>query len=99
MLSIMRFRTPGKVSIAYDDVKHTKTISYSGDEGSLAYTVISNANGATIGIVGGANGSALDVEVHCTDDSYGNWIACQQTVNTSGVDKVEKMWRRKITYR
>jgi hypothetical protein len=90
---------PGKVSIAYDDVKHTKTISYSGDEGSLAYTVISNANGATIGIVGGANGSALDVEVHCTDDSYGNWIACQQTVNTSGVDKVEKMWRRKITYR
>jgi hypothetical protein len=90
---------PGKVSIAYDDVKRTKTTSYSGDEGSLAYTVISNASGATIGFVGGANGSVQDVEIHCTNDSHGNWIACQQTVSSGGVDRVEKIWRRKITYR
>jgi hypothetical protein len=89
---------PGKITIAYDDAKHTKTTSYSGDEGSLAYTVISDASGVTIGIVSGA-GSTLDAEVHCTDDSRGNWIACQQTVNTGGGDKVEKIWRRKITYR
>jgi hypothetical protein len=90
---------PGKISIVYDDAKHTKTTSYSGDEGSLAFTVTSNASGATIGFLGGANGTTLDTEIHCTDDSHGNWIACQQTVKTGGVPRVEKMWRRRITYR
>jgi hypothetical protein len=90
---------PGKISIIYNDEKHTKTTSYSGDEGSLAFTVTSNASGATIGFLGGANGTTLDAEIHCTDDSHGNWIACQQTVKTGGVSRVEKMWRRRITYR
>lgn len=91
---------PGKISIAYDDAKHTKTTSYSGDEASLAYTVTSNASGATIGFVSGANGTTLDTEIHCTDDSHGNWIACQLTVTKTGdVDRIEKVWRRKITYR
>jgi hypothetical protein len=88
---------PGKVSITYDDVKHTKTTSYSGDEGSLAYTFTLNASGATIGFAGGADGTTLDAQVHCTDDSHGNWIACRQTVKTGSVDRIEKMWRRKIT--
>jgi hypothetical protein len=36
---------PGKVYIAYDDAKHTKTISYSGEEGLITSTVTSNASG------------------------------------------------------
>jgi hypothetical protein len=90
---------PGKISIAYDDVKHTKTTSYSGDEGSIASTVTSNASGAMIGFVIGAEGRTRNSVVHCTDDSHGNWTACEQVVTTDGVDRVEKMWRRKITYR
>jgi hypothetical protein len=90
---------PGKISIAYDDVKYTKTTSYSGDEGLLALTVTRNASGATIGSVGGTKGMTLDTVIHCTDDSHGNWTACQQIVKTGGVDRVEKMWRRTITYR
>jgi hypothetical protein len=90
---------PGKISIAYDDVKHTKTTSYSGDEGLLAFTETRNASGATIGFVIGAEGMSRDAMVHCTDDSHGNWTACQQIVNAGGVDRVEKMWRRKTTYR
>jgi hypothetical protein len=89
---------PGKISIAYDDVKHTKTTSYSGDEGLLALTVTRNASGATIGFVGGTKGMTLDTVIHCTDDSHGNWTTCQQIVKTGGVDRVEKMWRRTITY-
>jgi|SRR5579871_406716 len=90
---------PGKISIAYDDVKHTKTTSYSGDEGLLALTVTRNASGATIGFVGGTKGMNLDTLIHCADDSHGNWTACQQIVKTGGFDRVQKMWRRTITYR
>jgi hypothetical protein len=90
---------PGKISITYDDVKHTKTTSYSGDEGSLAFTVTSNASGATIGFVGGTKDRTLDAVVQCADDSHGNWTACQQTVKPGSVDRAEKMWHRKITYR
>jgi hypothetical protein len=48
-------------------------------------------------LAGGAHDTTLDAQVHCTDDSRGNWIACQQTVKS--VYGGEKMWRRKITYR
>ncbi len=90
---------PGKITIAYDDVKHTKTTSYLGDEGSLVFTVTHDASGATIGFAGGAEGGTLDAVVHCTNDRYGNWTACQQSVKTGGVDRVVRMWRRRIIYR
>lgn len=90
---------PGKISIAYDDVKHTKTTSYSGDEGSLALTVTHNTSGATTGFKGGTKGMTLYTVIDCTDDNHGNWTTCRQTVKTAGVDTVEKMWRRTITYR
>jgi hypothetical protein len=90
---------PGKISITYDDAKHTKTTSYSSNEGVITSTVTSNASGATIGFLIRSEGRIRDTVIHCTDDSRGNWIACQQTVNTDAGDKVEKMWRRTITYR
>jgi hypothetical protein len=91
---------PGKVSIAYDDVKHTKTTSYSGDDGLLALTETRTVSGATTAyVVGGTKDMTLDTVIHCTEDSHGNWTKCQLIVKTGGVDRVEKMWRRAITYR
>ena len=90
---------PGMVSIAYDDAKHTKTTTYAGDEGLLALTVTQNARGATVRFVGGMNGRTLDTLVNCTYDTHGNWTTCQQIDQTSGGHRVERMWRRTITYR
>ena len=91
---------PGKISIVYDDVKHTKTTSYSGDEGSLVLTVTRDATGATIAYTGGTDGVQLDSVIDCTYDSHGNWTACRQTSGgPPTVGNVVKMWRRTITYR
>jgi hypothetical protein len=91
---------PGKISIAYDDVKNTKTTSYSGDEGSLVLTVTRNPSGAAIRFTGGTAGALLDSVIDCTYDSHGNWTTCRQTSGVPpGVDNVVKMWRRTITYR
>jgi hypothetical protein len=70
---------PGKISIAYDDVKNTKTTSYSGDEGSLVLTVTRNSSGATIRFTGGTAGAPLDGVIDCAYDSHGNWTTCRQT--------------------
>ena len=90
---------PGKISLAYDDLKHTKTTSYSSDEGQLAFTVTSDARGATIGFIAGTKDITLETTIDCEVDSHGNWTTCRQTVKTAGVSRVEKMWRRTITYR
>ncbi len=91
---------PGKVSIAYDDLKNTKTTSYSGAEGSLVLTVTRNANGATITFTGGTDGARLDGVIDCAYDSHGNWTTCRLTSGgPPAVDSVVKMWRRTITYR
>jgi hypothetical protein len=91
---------PGKISIAYDDVKNTKTTSYSGDEGSLVLTVTRNALGATIKFTGGTAGAPLDSVIDCAYDSHGNWTTCRQTSGKPpAVGNVAKMWRRTITYR
>ena len=89
---------PGKISIAYDDVKNTKTTSYSGDEGSMVLIVTRNASGATVGLTGGAGGVPIDSVIDCVYDSHGNWTACQQTSGRPpAVGNVAKMWRRTIT--
>jgi hypothetical protein len=91
---------PGKISIVYDDVKNTKTTSYSGDEGSMVLAVARNASGATVGFTGGAGGVPIDSVIDCVYDSHGNWTTCRQTSGgPPAVNNIAKMWRRKITYR
>jgi len=90
---------PGKVSIAYDDGKHTKTTSYSGDEGLLALTVTQNASGAAVRFVGGTERMTRDSLIDCTYDTHGNWTTCQQINEAGGGHRVERLWRRTITYR
>lgn len=90
---------PGKISIAYDDLKNTKTTSYSGAEGSIVLTVTHNANGATVAFTGGTDGERLDSVVDCAYDIHGNWTTCRQTSGGPPAGDVVKMWRRTITYR
>lgn len=90
---------PGKISIAYDDVKRTKTTSYSGPEASMSLTATLNEAGLTTEYVNGPGDMSLDMVIHCTDDSHGNWTACQLISRKGSVDRIQRMWRRTITYR
>ena len=90
---------PGRISIAYDDVKHTKTTAYAGYEGLLTSTVTYNASGATIAVAGGTGDRNVDAELECTYDSHENWTTCQLIDKHTGVGTVAKRWRRTIAYR
>jgi hypothetical protein len=90
---------PGKVSITYDDVKHTKTTTYADGEGLLTSTAGYNSGGAIIAMSNRSHDASFDVRLECAYDEYKNWTACQQTANRSGVNTAEKMWRRTIIYR
>jgi hypothetical protein len=90
---------PGKVSITYDDYKHTKTTVYSGKEGSLFSIVTYDSTEAAIGAVAEAGGGSFETNLECTYDSHGNWASCQQIVKSAGVRKISKAWRRTTIYR
>ncbi len=90
---------PGKVSISYDDEKHTKKTSYASNEGILTLTTTYNASGAPIAMAGGTAAMGFDVKLECTYDSHENWTACQQIGKNAGVSTVVKKWRRTIRYR
>jgi len=90
---------PGKISIVYDDAKRTKTMSYSGSEGSLSLVLLSNAAGVTTGY-GLQTGSEQQYAfIDCLYDSHGNWTTCRQFAKTPTGNAIVKMWRRKIAYR
>ena len=90
---------PGKISIAYDDVKQTKTTEYKNQEGSLTSTLTLDGNGATIGIIAGTPGELTNIRIDCVYDDHGNWTTCRQVAQVSGINTVGKTWRRTITYR
>jgi hypothetical protein len=87
---------PGKVSIVYDDLKHTKTTTYSNEEGTLTSNLTYGADGATIGYAGGTKDEFYDMMLDCKYDSHGNWTTCQMSNRAGGTPA--KMWRRTIQY-
>jgi hypothetical protein len=90
---------PGKVSITYDDVKHTRRTTYTGKEGTLFSTVTYDSTGATTAMSFGTGSETIETKLECTYDSHENWTNCQQVVKAAGVSTVGKIWRRTITYR
>jgi hypothetical protein len=90
---------PGKISITYDDAKHTKTTAYASNDGMLTSTLIYDIRGATIGMSGGIQDRTFDVHLECSSDSHENWTNCKQIARNRGVSEVNKLWRRTITYR
>jgi len=90
---------PGKISITYDDAKHTKTTAYSGQEGRLTSTVTYNAIGTVIGVSATAAGQTIATKLECSYDNHDNWTSCRQLGERAGVSTLTKMWRQTITYR
>lgn len=90
---------PGKVSIAYDETKHTKMTSYSSTEGSLISKVTYDGAGAVVGMAVETGGEFIEAQLECQNDSHNNWISCEQVTERSGVRIVSKKWRRTIIYR
>ena len=90
---------PGKVSLVYDDAKHTRTSSYSDKDGSVTSTTVLDSSGATIAQMLETVGTAYDMKLECTFDDHDNWTACQRLVSAGGSSKVTGTWRRTIKYR
>jgi hypothetical protein len=90
---------PGKISILYDDEKHTKATEYLAPEGRLSATLTFDETGATVGFRAGTGAETIDARLDCAYDSYGNWTACRQVVQILGSKTDGKSWRRTITYR
>jgi hypothetical protein len=90
---------PGRVSIVYDDLKRTKTTTYTGDEGTLASKLTFDSDGATIAVTGGTKNEFVHMHVDCEYDIHGNWTTCREMSKFEGVDVVAKTWRRTIKYR
>jgi hypothetical protein len=90
---------PGKISIFYDDLKHTKTTSYSGQDGTISSTLFVNAAGATTASLVVSADSSTGYKIRCTDDSHGNWTACEMFASANGMERVTRKWRRTIVYR
>jgi hypothetical protein len=90
---------PGKVVIAYDDTKHTKTTAYSGKDGALTSTLTYDTTEAVTEMVLQTDHRSTDAKLQCEYDSRGNWTSCQLVVIGAGISKVGRKWRRTITYR
>jgi hypothetical protein len=91
---------PGKVVLVYDDAQHSRTISYSSQEGSLRSTVVSDTSGAAIAqALEEGTGGALNMKLECTYDDHGNWTHCERVVQASGNRKLTGAWQRSVTYR
>jgi hypothetical protein len=90
---------PGKVSIVYDDTRHTKKTEYSGKEGFLSSTVTYNSVGEAIGAAYRTGEESFQTNMDCIYDSHENWTSCRQLVKRGGVSTITKVWRRTIIYR
>jgi len=91
---------PGKVSVEYDDVAHTKTTAYSLKElGEWSSTVTYDATGAAIAKSFEINGRSGETRLDCAYDSHGNWTNCAEVGGLAGANVADRVWRRTITYR
>ena len=91
---------PGKVTVVYDDTKHTREISYSDGKESMSSITRFDESGAIVGSGTATNGGERsEAALECTYDSHGNWTECRQWLISEGNRTSNKLWRRAITYR
>jgi antitoxin component YwqK of YwqJK toxin-antitoxin module len=91
---------PGKVTLVYDDTKHTRKISYSDGTESTSSIARFDDTGAIVESEATVDGSAGDkLELECSYDSHGNWTECRRWLTSEGARTANNLWRRAITYR
>ena len=91
---------PGKISLVYDDLAHTRETSYTDGREQIGSIVQLDEAGATLGYRMTRNGAiALQLSLECKYDSHGNWTECLQWVSSEGQRKMNERWTRAITYR
>jgi hypothetical protein len=94
----------GKVSVVYDDAKHTRETSYTDGKERLGSVLQFDAAGATIGysttgysLIG--SGQTVKLSLDCKYDEQENWTECFQWVTRDGQRRMNERWKRVVTYR
>jgi len=91
---------PGKITVGYDDTKHTQEIVYSGGKESAKTIIWLDERGAVLGSSTSLNGGPESKTVlDCIHDSHGNWAECRRWGTHDGQREMNRLWRRVITYR
>lgn len=90
---------PGKVVIAYDDTKHTKTTTYSDKDRVLTSILTYDTTGAVIEVAVQTKGHSTHTKLQYDYDGHGNWTSCQMISPKTEIGEIRKKWRRTITYR
>ena len=91
---------PGKITVVYDDARHTKQTSYTSDEGQMLSTIQMDEQGLAIATstnVSGTPAEAMSLEFE--NDDHGNWTTCRRYVISGPNRKQTGLWTRTITYR
>jgi hypothetical protein len=91
---------PGKVSVVYDDTKHTRETSYTDGNERIGSIVQLDEGGATLRYsMTGNDAPALQLSLECKYDSHGNWTECLEWVTGAGQRTMKERWTRTIAYR
>jgi hypothetical protein len=93
---------PGKVTLVYDDAKHTREIWYVEGTERLNSTVEFDGAGAIVAMrmnTDGDSGNAVQVTLECSYDDHGNWTECRRLAALGEQRRMNGLWRRRLTYR
>jgi hypothetical protein len=93
---------PGKITLVYDDAKHTRDISYVEGTERLNSTVHFDGTGAIVAMrmsTDGDAGNAIQVELECSYDDHANWTECRRWARLGEQRRMNGLWRRRLTYR
>jgi hypothetical protein len=89
----------GVVSIAYDEEKGTREISYSAFGMSVRSTQKLDGNGAISMLSSVTPAGKIGAEFECSYDAHGNWTECKRWGLKDADRRLSGWWTRSITYR
>jgi hypothetical protein len=92
----------GKITLVYNDAKHTRDISYVEGTERLNSTVHFDGTGAIVAMrmsTDGDAGNAIQVELECSYDDHANWTECRRWARLGEQRRMNGLWRRRLTYR
>jgi len=92
---------PGRITLTYDDARHTRTVSYAHGDESMISKIRTDDTGATLawGMSIGQSEPSFQAELECSYDAHGNWTECRRWVTQGSRRQNNGLWRRAIAYR